>query len=158
MGTHKIKLREEQEQLIERLGILTEKNGMPPAAARILSLLLVADVTELTFEQIQETLGLSKSAVSNAINLLLNTDQIDYVTRLGDRKRYFRNKVISWKDNLKHSILKFEEMTKILEEVLVQRPGNTTEFNSQLKEIIDFMTFLTAEIPAIYKKWEDKKQ
>jgi len=158
MDSNKIKLSKEQELLIEKLGIMNEKSGIQPAAARIMSLMMVADSTELTFEQIYETLNISKSAASNAINLLLTTNKIDYVTHLGERKRYFRSKLIYWKEDLKHNINQINEMISVLQEVLVLRPSNTVDFNSQLKDVIDFMTFMMSEIPAIFQKWELRKK
>ena len=88
-----VQLSEEQRRLIEKMGVGGEKNGMPPAPARIMALLMVSPETELTFDQVRETLNLSKSATSNAINMLLTTQKIDYITKPGDRKRYFKNKI-----------------------------------------------------------------
>ena len=68
-----IELADSKLKLVEELGVLHEQGGMQAAAARILSLLLVADQIELTFEEIYETLNLSKSATSNALNFLLST-------------------------------------------------------------------------------------
>ena len=84
-------LTEKQKVLIEKIGIVTEREGMQPAAARIIGLLYVADNPELTFDEILGALRISKSAASNALNLLLQTNRIEYTTFSGDRKRYFRN-------------------------------------------------------------------
>src|SRR3954464_524153 len=95
-----IALTDNKLNLIEELGVLQEQSGMQPAAARILSLLLISDQTELTFEEIYETLHLSKSATSNALNFLLNTSKIEYITHSGERRRYFRFKLQSLKDGV----------------------------------------------------------
>jgi predicted transcriptional regulator len=158
MKSNKIKLTKEQEHLIEKLGIVNEKGGIQPAAARIMSLLLVSDKTELTFEEIYETLNLSKSATSNGINLLLTTNKIEYTTKMGDRKRYFRSRVIFWQENLKQDLSQLYGLTELLSEVLKQRPATTAAFNKQLRGVIDFIEFLHSEIPAIYQKWERKKK
>src|SRR3954454_17436067 len=85
-----IALTDNKLNLIEELGGLYEQGGMQPAAARILSLLLVSDQTELTFEEIYETLNLSKSATSNALNFLLSTGRVEYITHPGEtRPRIF---------------------------------------------------------------------
>ena len=83
------KLTREQEELIERFGVIQEQSGFAPASARVNALLTVSDKTSLTFDEIRETLQLSKSATSNAINNLLVLGRIGYKTQLGDRKRYF---------------------------------------------------------------------
>ena len=40
--------------------------------------LLIADRNELTFDEIKDALNISKSATSTAINLLINTNRIEY--------------------------------------------------------------------------------
>lgn len=154
---HNINLTEKQKELIERLGVLHEGSGFPPAASRVASMLLVSPVTELTFDEIRESLNLSKSACSNAINLLLTLGKIEYITKPGDRKRYFRNKVGSWQKDIKSTFKKMSDASGIMEEVLAQRPGNTTDFNQSLKDLISFMEFLKIELPLLYNKWDQSK-
>ncbi|GGH69118.1 MAG: MarR family transcriptional regulator [Bacteroidetes bacterium] len=152
-----VQLTAKQKELVEKIGVYHEKSGLPPAPARILALLLVSPITELTFDQIRETLNLSKSATSNAINMLLNVNRLDYITKSGDRKRYFKNKVSNWRSELRDSIFKITEAADILEEILEVRPNNTPEFNENLSSIIDFLRFINDELPGLYQKWENKR-
>ena len=131
------KLREKQKQLVERVGVAHEREGLPPAVARILGLLLVADETEHTFEEIQAELGLSKSAVSNALNFLLMSKSIEYITRPGDRKRYFRSALHIWPDHLSVKLKGMLEIKAVLSEILAQRTADTEEFNLHFAELID---------------------
>lgn len=148
---------QEQKLLIEKLGVIYEKSGIQPAAARVLALLLVSDNPELTFEAIIEALGISKSAASNSINLLLTTNKIEYITKSGDRKRYFKLGIEQWQRDMQRSLQGQSQLADLLKQVLKQRPGNTTEFNNDLQEIISFLDFLIAEIPGLYKKWESRR-
>lgn len=147
---------QEQKLLIEKMGVFYEKSGVQPAAARVLGLLMVSDTTELTFEEIIQTLGISKSAASNSINLLLTINKIEYITKPGDRKRYFKIKIAQWHQDMKQNFQEQTRLTDLFKQVLKQRPGNTTEFNNTLEEIILFMEFLQTEIPVLYDKWEMK--
>ena len=61
----------EQRYLIERYGVFMGRSHLQPAASRILGLLLISDKPELTFDEIKEALGLSKSAVSNALAIFV---------------------------------------------------------------------------------------
>src|SRR5687767_3425194 len=124
-----IELNDKKRKLIEELGVLQEAGGIQPAAARIMALLLVADETELTFEEIYETLGISKSAASNALTLMLNTGKVEYITRSGERKRYFRFKIKSIRDGIGKVLSDLENLNTILKKVLEQRPVGTREFN-----------------------------
>lgn len=152
-----IYLTEEQKGLIEKVGVMHEKSGMQPAPSRVVALLLVSPDTELTFDQIRETLNLSKSASSNAINMLLSSEKIDYITKPGDRRRYFRSKIAFWQDDIKKEFKGLSGIAAIMQEVLDQRPKSTEQFNNSLEEVIHFMHFLTDELPALYAKWEQTR-
>lgn len=152
-----IKLTIKQKELIERLGVYMERSGYPPAQGRIIGLLMVSDRTQLTFDEIISTLQLSKSAVSNALNFLLDTGRIEYYTKPGDRKRYFMLKGNHVADEFRKNASRFLEISAFLKEILQSRTKSTTEFNQRLKEAIDFMEFLGEELPAIFKKWEKRK-
>lgn len=147
-----------QKQLVEKLGVFYEKNGLSPVAARILALLLVSARTELTFDEIREELSISKSATSNALNLLLTTEQIEYITLPGDRKRYFRSMIINWQDKMKQKMNSMIAMTSLMTEVQNQRPVDpASEFNNSLNELISFMNFFHKEIPGLFDKWRKAK-
>lgn len=74
---------------IDETGKIFEKFGLAPMNGRILALFTVVDSPELTFEEIGAFFGISKSVVSNSINILLNSKLIDYKTYKTGRKRYF---------------------------------------------------------------------
>ncbi len=153
-----IAITKSQLMLVEKLGVVFEQSGMQPAAARVASLLIIADQTELTFDEIRATMKLSKSATSNAINTLLNAKRIIYITKPGDRKRYFTSDIKEWKVGF---LEKFGEMMTIVEvynEVLKQRTKATPEFNKDLGEMISLMSFIFDEIPKLFNKWENQNQ
>lgn len=154
-----IHLTDKQKELIERFGVYSEREGSTsPAPARILALLLVSDETELTFEEIYQTLQISKSAASNAINALLNSERIEYITKSGDRKRYFRSSIGQWEKDFSKKFNRLFEASKFMKEILEQRPATTPEFNSKIQRVIDFMEFLQGELPALYNKWEKQSK
>ncbi len=156
--SNKIILRKEQVQLIEKLAVIIEKTGLQPAMGKIIALLMVNDEPEMTFDEIWETLGISKSAASQAINQLLAANKLEYKTKLGDRKRYFCSRINSWQEDTKAQMDSFSGFTAILKQVLAQRPTKTKDFNNSLKTLIGFMEFLTKELPALYKKFEAQQQ
>lgn len=149
-------LTQKQKELIEKIGLYFEQ-GMQPAAARILALLIVADQDSFSFDEIREVLVLSKSATSNGINYLLSVKKIDYYTKPGDRKRYFKwspsNTIIHFKEGIEKIL-----GLSILFEETFQHKKDIASFNSQkLAELTDLMNFLHEEMPAIYEKWENSR-
>jgi len=150
-------LNDKQKAVIEKIGINYETAGLQPAAARIMGLLYVADKPELTFDEITDCLQISKSATSNALNLLLQTGQIEYITFSGDRKRYFRLKISNWRDGFAKKIEVMTSFNKLLRQVLEVRTTETPEYNASLEELINFLNFVNQELPGLLQKWEKTK-
>jgi DNA-binding transcriptional regulator GbsR (MarR family) len=99
---------------------------------------------------------MSKSAVSNGLNALLQHGLIDYITHTGDRKRYFHINTKGWMEQTKRQIEGQEQLQPFIKEVLKSRSNKYPEFNKALKEIIDFHDFMRQEIKIAIKKWEKK--
>ena len=149
---------EKQRLLIEQLGVFYEHEGFHPAGARVMALLLIADRVELTFDEIRETLNISKSATSTAINLLINTNRIEYITNPGERKRYFRATIVNWKMHMREKLTDIIKMSSLMETIINQRPNSTAEFNNSLKEIHSFMSFFHKEIPLLIERWKETQK
>ncbi|MCM4166533.1 hypothetical protein KCTC52924_03469 [Arenibacter antarcticus] len=82
---------EVKKQLIEEIGLgIGDRMGVSPLAARIYALLTLSSYDGLTFEQVREALGSSKSSTSINLNVLTQLKFVEYYTRPGDRKRYFK--------------------------------------------------------------------
>jgi len=148
-----VQLTQAQKELIERMGVFYEQHGIPPMEGRIMSLLIVCDEPELTFDQIRELLVISKSATSSALNMLLLTQRVIYRTRPGDRKRYFTSNIVEWQESFTENFQKFFGVIKIMKEALNQRTPKTPEFNGQMAEFIEFIEYLSIEFPRLYLEW-----
>lgn len=148
-----IKLTKKQKELIEKFGVIQEGMGLTPASARVNALLTVSEELELTFDEIRETLKLSKSATSNAINHLLQIENVGYKTKLGDRKRYFFSKLDQWKDKFRKDMIGLSAYTDIIREIEGNRKGNTKEFDKKLKELAEFMDYFVTETVGLIDSW-----
>lgn len=149
-----IKLSNKQKELIEKFGVIQEGMGMTPAAARVNALLTVSDELELTFDQIRETLKLSKSATSNAINHLLQVENLGYRTKLGDRKRYFYSKLNQWKDRFRKNISALNAYTEVIREIEKNRTDKHEEFNAELRELVEFTDYFVTESVGLIDNWK----
>lgn len=145
-----------QIELIEKIGIYFEQ-GMQPAAARIMALLIVADKEEFSFDEVRETLNLSKSATSNGINFLLSVKKIDYITKSGDRKRYFKWSPNNTLNHFKERIEQVLGLSKLFEETINQKRVKDSLNTKMLEELTDLMNFLHKELPVLYQKWENSR-
>ena len=149
-------LSDKQRELIEEIGIYHENNGFQPAVARVVGLLLVSDKPELAFDEISEALNISKSATSNALNMLLNTGHIEYTTFSGDRKRYFKIKSSNWRDLFNKKMEDLSGLNDILKRVLEVRKRESPVYDVQLKSFISFLDYLKQQLPSLIEQWENQ--
>ncbi len=105
-----------REELIEALGMHFESlYQMPPLATRMYAMLLLTTSEGLTFEELMEATEASKSSVSTNLNLLVRTQKIEYFTKPGDRKRYFKKNPNYLKDRLSNHSQQVNKELKLFE-------------------------------------------
>jgi DNA-binding transcriptional regulator GbsR (MarR family) len=106
----------DEKNFVEEIGITIENMGMPPMQSRILGLLILRMPEGVSFDEIVEFLGASKSTVSSALKIFMQMKQISYYTKPGDRKRYFKIPFSSfWLADLEAKIKSFEQIHQILD-------------------------------------------
>ena len=149
-------LSEKQKELIERIGVFHEHKGMQPLVGRIIGLMLVHENAEVTFEEIVDLLGVSKSAVSNALTFLQAKEKVTYHTKPGDRKRYFSLKVKDWRVDFEKELLNIAEIQNFINEVLQERKDKGSDFCAKMKDFSNFLEFFRKEIPSMFDRF--KKQ
>ncbi|WP_166924238.1 GbsR/MarR family transcriptional regulator [Flavobacterium poyangense] len=114
-------IQKERENLIESFGVYFESfYHMSPLGSRILGLLIVDGIKSgLTFEQLVEKTGASKSSVSTNLNLLLKMEKVTYYTISGDRKKYYRSSPFSERLKSYLKIIAYER--KIIDQMISYR-------------------------------------
>lgn len=151
-----MKLNDQQKELIERFGVFHEQMGMQPVVGRIMGYLLLSDAGEATFQDFVDDLGISKSAVSNSLNVLQAMNVVDYITKPGDRKRYFRLKKQSFREILESQITKLLKVRELFILVLENRNIKDNEMCQRLHKLTDYFEFMSKEIPQIADRFETK--
>ncbi len=152
----KIELTQNQKMLIQKVVKVEEMVGSTTSASTILGLILVTGNAGLTFEDIRETLNLSKGAVSLGINLLIGIGELESFKKIGERKRYFRLPNLS----LKHYIGKVVALcygykdlaTDLLKDETIEF---TVETRNKMKENLELMSFVIQEINNSIKKLKE---
>lgn len=150
-------LNDKQQDLIERIGVLHDHMGLRPAEGRILGLLIVASEAELTFDEIRESLDLSKSATSNALNRLQTIGTVEYRTHPGDRKRYFRKSYENWERAFVERGVKYLEIRHMLAEALEYRNPEVDETRDSLETMIEFLEMLEGSMLDGYDRWKKSR-
>ena len=78
-----------------------------------------------------DTLSMSKSATSVALQQLQDTQQIEFSAKLGDRKRYFTLRTGDIKNIVNSFIQRLIDKAALYEEILKNRPADTPQFNEK---------------------------
>lgn len=109
----------EKQKLIEEVGLHFEKTqNMAPLAARIYAIMILSPNDGHTFEEIMMITDASKSSVSTQLNLLMQTKKVDYFTKPGDRKRYFKASRAYLKNTLKEYLENISEEINMVEKII----------------------------------------
>ena len=109
---------QEKKDLVEELGLFfQERHKFPPLAARIYSILLLTSYEGYSFEELKEITQSSKSSVSTNLNLLVSLKFVDYYTKTGNRKRYFRSTGSFVKNMLNEHVESISKELQIAERV-----------------------------------------
>lgn len=77
-----------REQFIERMGLLTEADGLPRIAGRIFGYLLLTP-GECSLEDLASALRVSRASVSNDARRLVQMGLLERRSRPGDRRDYY---------------------------------------------------------------------
>ena len=88
-----------RERFIERMGLMTEADGLPRIAGRIFGYLLLTP-GECSLEDIASALGVSRASVSNDARRLVQMGLLERRSRPGDRRDYYSMST----DAFRHSI------------------------------------------------------
>lgn len=105
-----------KEELIESLGIHFESlYQMPPLATRMYAMLILNGSEGQTFEELMQATRASKSSVSTSLNLLVRTHKIEYFTKPGSRKRYFKRNANHLKDRMSNHSQQINRELKLFE-------------------------------------------
>jgi len=155
----KLKLTQNQKELIQRTASLEEKRGFKFSASLIAGLILVTGNRGLSFGDIQDTLELSKGAVSLGLNLLMGIGRLEDFKKFNERKRYFRFPAnSSLKDHVEDALDLLVEFRDLVNELIADKQ---IEFEKEFSEVMDedseFVNFILKKMTDAIEEWKEKK-
>jgi len=150
----------EKQNLIEGIGVhLENRLDISPLASRIYALLTLSSYEGITFEEIRETIGSSKSSTSVNINVLMQLKHVEYYTKSGDRKRYFKVaryfQLSSLEINVQSLMKDIEIVSKINDYNKVRHPDKFINEESLGDVTIDYLKKMKALVNKTIQKIED---
>lgn len=119
-------LKKERDELVEMFGVHFETvHHLPPLGSRIFATLILDTCdTKISFDDLVERMGASKSSVSTNLNLLLKMGKITYYTLPGDRKKYYKPTNFSERFDNYMQMIEFEK--KIIDKMVNYRQKTST--------------------------------
>src|SRR5207249_6906768 len=125
----------------------------------ILSYLLISEPPYRDFYEIQEFLKASKSTISTTLNQLMQKGVISYITFSGDRKRYFQINTKGLLNTIKQQYKQGQLLNDMVSETLQHRKNSEFQrFNRELKEVVDFNSYILNGIEKLIADWEKAHQ
>ncbi len=146
----------QKEQLlhyIEEFGLFFEQFGLARTAGRMLGWLLVCDPPHQTMDELAEVLQVSKSSISTASRLLIQTGLVSKVSFPGERKDFYRVSEDAWIQAWSAKNSQTTVMRQMAERGLALLPEETPERRARLQTMHDLYAFLEAELPKLTERW-----
>lgn len=147
----------EKKQLIEEVGLHFEQvHNISPLAARIYAMMILSPADGHTFEEIVETSGASKSSVSTQLNILVQVKKVDYFTKPGSRKRYFRASKMYLKKTLEDYEQIISEELGIIKKITdYNKKYNTEKFKEHGETAECFKSYLNKQYKNVQSTIEE---
>lgn len=146
---------ESKNNLINELSLHFEtEHHLPPLASKIYSHLILSSSESLTFDNLIDITGASKSSVSNQLNFLIEEGRVDFIYKDDKRKRYFKTKRDYLCKTLELHLEKIQKEIRMLSKVIQFK--NNEDFNKKLVAI--FKNHLVNERENILETIDNLKQ
>ena len=150
--------RETRLQFIEDAGDLLEEHGLPHMAGRVIGALLVCVPPEMSMDELAEELQASKGSISTATQLMLRFGFIEKISRPGHRRHYYRMRPDVWSHVLEQDTAHLDKHASLVERGLELMAGRAEPMKERLLEMRLFFGFIKEEVPALVKRWEERKK
>lgn len=139
---------------LEDFGLYFEQFGLPRTAGRILAWLLVCDPPHQTMHDLVEVLQVSKSSISTASRMLIQSGLVDKVSLPGKRRDFYRINNEAWT----HAWLSHVKQTAVMRQMAAQGLAllvdKTPEQRHRLQDMHDLYAFLEREMPLLLERWQ----
>ena len=156
----KLYLNTPDEQLlhyIEEFGLFFEQFGLARTAGRMLGWLLVCKPPHQTMDELAEILQVSKSSISTASRLLIQTGLVSKVSFPGERKDFYRISENAWIQAWSSKNNQTTAMRKLAVRGLELLPNDDLERQARLLEMHDLYKFLEEELPKLAQRWLEER-
>lgn len=140
------------EDFIERIGVLTEKEGFPRIAGRILGLLVVEEEPS-SLDDMVEKLHVSKGSISTDVRMLERLGIVERVGSPGGRRDYYRLAEEPWENIFEVARKRLKNVLAVVEGAVGTLPSERKVGRRRLEEWRDFYSFLLDDLDGKVERW-----
>lgn len=140
------------EDFIERIGLLTEEEGFPRIAGRILGLLVVEE-EPASLDDMVEKLHVSKGSISTNVRMLERLGILDRVSSPGGRRDFYRLSEDPWENIFEVARKRLKNVLAVVEEGVGSLPKERKLGRRRLEEWRDFYSFLLDDLDRKVERW-----
>jgi DNA-binding transcriptional regulator GbsR (MarR family) len=148
---------DEQDRLIERLGLVFEESDrMPRIASRILGLLLLTP-GECSIDQMAERLQVSRASISVDARRLEECGVVERVTHKGDRRDYYRIAPDHYTRTLERRLKVMGRLIAVIDEGR-QMKLESREVRDRLDETAEALRFVVDATTQELERWRAERE
>lgn len=128
---------QDTEEFIERMGLITQAEGLPRIAGRIMGFMIIYG-GPFSFSDLTDRLKVSRSSISTNTCLLENLGVIERVARPGDRQDYFQIRPNPYVELLKGSLNRLNRARDAVVDMQQKLPTDMAGAHQRLHELGEF--------------------
>ncbi|MBZ0187205.1 MAG: MarR family transcriptional regulator [Candidatus Obscuribacterales bacterium] len=125
------------DEFIERMGLITEAEGMPRIAGRIMGFLVIYG-GPFSFSELAERLKVSRSSISTNTRLLQKLGAIERTTSAGDRQDYFKIRPDAYARILEQSVSRMQYACETIDNTKQGLPKDWKDAQNRLSDLFEF--------------------
>lgn len=143
-------------EFVERMGLITQAEGLPRIAGRIMGLMIVHG-GPFGFTELAERLSVSRASISTNTRLLEDLGIIERTAMPGDRQDYFRLSRKPYARMLKGIVERMRRAREVVEGAQQAFPDDMIGAQERLAELDAFYDTLVESFVAVIEEWDKKR-
>ena len=146
-----------QREFIDDFAALWDQLGGVSIQGRVLALLYIAEMDELTAPDIVAALGVSRGTVSQVTRDLIRMRLIQRVSRSGDRRDYFRVNPNAWHEASRSRLAESTALLEILNRGIHIRGDDSPQSRRALINASNFLEDYSAAMAEFLRTWKPRE-
>jgi DNA-binding transcriptional regulator GbsR (MarR family) len=143
-------------EFVERMGLITQADGLPRIAGRIMGLMIVHG-GPFGFTELAERLSVSRASISTNTRLLEDLGVLERIAVPGDRQDYFRLSRQPYARMLRGFVERMHRAREVVGGAQEALPDDLVGAQERLAELDAFYEALIESFVTVIEEWDKKR-